>query len=84
MFLSCECLCVVRQRSLRRADQSSRGVLPSVVCLSVIAKPRQLGGPGPIGAVAPVEGEKSPVYMNIKGKVIMTVNGSALFCVQWN
>jgi hypothetical protein len=33
-------LCVVRQRSLRRADHSSRGVLPSVVCLSVIVKPR--------------------------------------------
>jgi hypothetical protein len=26
-------LCVVRQRSLRRAGTSSRGVLPSVVCL---------------------------------------------------
>jgi len=33
-------LCVVRKRSLRRADHSSRGVLPSVVCLSVIIKPR--------------------------------------------
>ena len=32
-------LCVVRYRYLRRADHSSRGVLPSVVCLSVIAKP---------------------------------------------
>ena len=27
-------LCVVRQRYLRRADHSSRGVLPSVVCLN--------------------------------------------------
>jgi len=25
-------LCVVRKRSLRRADHSSRGVLPTVVC----------------------------------------------------
>jgi hypothetical protein len=33
-------LCVVRYRSLCRADLSSRGVLPSVVCLSVIVKPR--------------------------------------------
>ena len=32
-------LCVVRQRSLRRADHSCRGVLPSVVCLSGIVKP---------------------------------------------
>jgi len=28
------------QRSVRRADHSSRGVLPSVVCLSVIMNPR--------------------------------------------
>jgi hypothetical protein len=34
-------LCVVRQRSLRRADHSSRGVLPSVVCLSVIEEPHR-------------------------------------------
>ena len=33
-------LCVVRYRSLRRADHSSRGVLPSVVCLNVIMNPR--------------------------------------------
>ena len=35
---------VVKKRSLRRADHSSRGFLPSVVCLSVISKPQQLGG----------------------------------------
>ena len=33
-------LSVVRKRSLRRVDHSSRGVLQSVVCLSVIMKPR--------------------------------------------
>jgi hypothetical protein len=33
-------LCFVRYRSLRRAYHSSRGVLPSVMCLSVIVKPR--------------------------------------------
>jgi hypothetical protein len=33
-------LCVVRYRSLRRADHSSRGVLPSLVFLSVIMNPR--------------------------------------------
>jgi hypothetical protein len=33
-------LCVVRQRSLLRADLSSGGFLSSVVCLSVIVKPR--------------------------------------------
>jgi hypothetical protein len=33
-------VCVVRERSLRRADHSSRGVLPIVVCLSVIVGPQ--------------------------------------------
>ena len=32
--------CVVRERFLRRAEHLSRGVLPSVVCLSVISKPQ--------------------------------------------
>jgi len=33
-------LCVVRHRSLRRADHSSRGVLPTLVCsISAVAKP---------------------------------------------
>jgi hypothetical protein len=41
-------LCVVRERSLGLADHSSRGVLPSVVCLSVIVKPWQWGGPRPL------------------------------------
>jgi len=29
-----------------------RGVLPKVVCLSVIVKPRSLGGPGPLGLLS--------------------------------
>jgi hypothetical protein len=45
-------LCVFGYRSLRRADHSSRGVLPSVVCLSVIANPRYRGGLGPLEDVA--------------------------------
>ena len=47
----CVCVCFVRYRSLRRADRSSREDLPSVVGLSVIVKPRQSGGPSPLGAV---------------------------------
>ena len=31
----CVCVCVVRESSLRRADHSSRGVLPTVVCRCV-------------------------------------------------
>jgi hypothetical protein len=38
-------LCVVR--SLRRAGPSSRGVLPSVMCLSVMVKPRTMRRPRP-------------------------------------
>ena len=33
-------LCVIRKRSFSRADHFSRGILQSVVCLSVIMKPR--------------------------------------------
>jgi len=36
---------------LRRADHSSRGVLLIIVCLNVIEKTQQGGGPGPVGAV---------------------------------
>ena len=46
-------LCFVSYRSLRRADHSSRGVLPSVVCLSVAVKPQEWGGLGPLLSVAP-------------------------------
>jgi hypothetical protein len=40
---------VVRRISLRRADHSFRGVLPSMVCLSMIEKSRQWGVRGPVG-----------------------------------
>jgi hypothetical protein len=47
------CVVCFQKRSLLRADDSSRGVLPSVVCLSVIVKPQFQGQPGPLGAVSP-------------------------------
>jgi hypothetical protein len=37
MFVLCV-LCVVRSRSLRRADHSSRGVLPTVACRCVLSR----------------------------------------------
>lgn len=43
----------VRYRSLCRADPPSRGVLPDVVCLSVIYKRQQENGIGPSRAIAP-------------------------------
>jgi len=42
-------LCDVRYSPLRRADPSSRGGEPSVVCRCVIVNPRQWGGLGPLG-----------------------------------
>jgi len=35
--------------SLQQASRSSRGVLLSVVCLSVFSKPQEGGGLGPLG-----------------------------------
>ena len=41
--------CVVWCLSPRGVDQSSRGVVPTVVCLCVILKPQEWGGLGPLG-----------------------------------
>jgi len=67
LLLTVECC----QRRLRRADHSSRGVLPIVVCLSVISKPQKWGGPGPLGAVAPWK------------KKIICGNNTCMFFVLW-
>jgi hypothetical protein len=54
------CLCLVSvmrcqvEGSLLRADHSSRGVLPSVVCLIAIEEPHR-GGLGPLEVVEPFE-----------------------------
>jgi hypothetical protein len=45
VFFEC-CVCLL---SVRRADYSTRGVLLSVVCLSVISKPHRRGRLGPLG-----------------------------------
>jgi len=42
-------LCFFRYRSLRRACHSSGGVLPNVLYQSMISKPQQWGGLGPLG-----------------------------------
>jgi hypothetical protein len=46
-------LCVVRWRYLHLADHLYRVVLPIVLCLSVIVKPRKSGGPVPLETIAP-------------------------------
>ena len=40
---------VVKKKSVRRAEYSSRGVLPIVLCLSAIMNPRKWGALGPLG-----------------------------------
>jgi len=45
MSVSLSVLCVLRYRSLSRANHPSRGVVSSVVCLILIAKPQQGRGP---------------------------------------
>jgi len=40
MSIVCGCCVLCGLRSLRRADHSSRGVLQTVMCLSVIVNPR--------------------------------------------
>jgi hypothetical protein len=62
-------LWVVRQKSLQRADNSSRQVLPSVVCLSVITKPGQWGGPRPLGAVAPWKMKNNDYTWNVRAVI---------------
>ena len=57
-------MCIVRQRSLRRADHPSIGVLPSVVCLSVIVKRREWGSPDQLGAAA-LSQKKKYIYIYI-------------------
>jgi len=52
-YLRPELLTASMMISLRLAYHLPRGVLPSVVCLSVIVKPIQLGRLGPLGAVVP-------------------------------
>jgi hypothetical protein len=51
---------------LCRADHSSRGVLPTVVRLSVIVMPRKRGGPGPLGEVVPWGKEVHFVALKMK------------------
>jgi hypothetical protein len=50
LSLECVMCCQVQ------ASAPSRRIQLNVVYLSVIMKPRQLGGPGPLGAVAQWEG----------------------------
>jgi hypothetical protein len=70
-------LCVVRYRSLRPADHSSRGFLPSVVCLSMIVKPRLRGGPGPLGVIAPWGGDwMTPEHVDQRS--VITANDAVI------
>jgi len=66
--VSCECFMLSSKRFLLRADHSSRDILPSVVCLSVIVKPRYWIGPGRLEAVVPW-GKRYGQYERFPSKV---------------
>jgi len=48
MSVSCECRVLSGRGLCVWLIKRSRGVLPTVVCLSVIVKPRQRSGTGPL------------------------------------
>ena len=55
-------LCVVRYRSLRRADHSSRGVLPAVVRRCVYLETSRMWGPWPaLGRSAIAKKKSNPI-----------------------
>jgi hypothetical protein len=70
--VSCES-CVL---SLRRADRSSGGVLPSVVCLSVMSNPRYGGGLGPLGMSSHGKEEKKAIA--VADSVVVAVRAWSL------
>jgi hypothetical protein len=49
MSVSYDCCVLSGKRSVLRDDHSSRGILPSLVCLSVIKKLHRSGWLGPLG-----------------------------------
>jgi len=62
-------LCIVRKRSLRRADHSSRGVLPTVVRhYAWSRKPQEWGGHDPRWVAAP-QHKKINLMFNVQGSV---------------
>jgi hypothetical protein len=76
MSVSWEC-CVLsgRERSLRQAGHSCRGVLPNVVCLKcVIAKPRKMGRPRPPRG-CPAIGKKNRMLLGLilLGSIIILI-----------
>jgi hypothetical protein len=71
-------LCVVRWRSLRRADLSSRGGEWSVVCLSVILKVSIMRRPWPTGGLLR-HGKKKDKFGPRAHKVLFCLCGFGLF-----
>jgi hypothetical protein len=67
-------LCVVTYRSLLPADHWPGGVLPSVVCLSMITEPQQWGDPP--GAVDLWKKKLSTSLCVVAGKHLYSVDGN--------
>ena len=62
---------------MRRADDSSRGVLPTVVCLGVIVKPQYYQAVAHWGAVAPWQ-KKTNRTQNMRMKMALHGEGTRL------
>jgi hypothetical protein len=79
-------LCVVRQRSLRRADYSSRGVLLGGMYLGVIVKPSILRRPWPTMGLSRRENKNKLIFCAVIA-VSVKITGFwdvTLFClVHW-
>jgi hypothetical protein len=82
-------LCVVRQRSVRRADHSSRGVLPTVVRRCVWSrKPQEWGGYDPRWVAAPQQKKKLEIWnysflLKLDTQVRKTTVTRCLRFVEW-
>ena len=77
MDICCDC-CVVRYRSLRRDYHSSRGVLPSVVCPSVIEEPHR----GCLGALQQSSNEYVYIYIYIYIYIYTVSSKNALIMIK--
>jgi hypothetical protein len=72
IFFCCEC-CVLSGRSLRLADHSSIGVLLSLVCLSVITKPRKWDDPVLLGADAPCKNNNKRQFFQLNYQFCISI-----------
>ena len=82
MNVSCVERCQV-ERSLRRNRHSAKGILPSVVCLSMISKPQRWCGLNTLGLSSH---EKKKIFTHLTKNFLRLFTATALFvssATQW-